>query len=174
MMYIRRKNFFNSSILLKVCIAILWCFGIAFGSVCGVHSSTDYISVMRGFDIQSMSIVGRYVLLFLPLVFSVFAIHYGLYTLILPVVFCKAFIFSYSCCCIVSLFGSASWLLRFLLLFFDSCTLPFLMLIWLRGMTGKQFAMRYEVISCSIYMLIIACVDHYVVLPFTVALLTNL
>lgn len=170
MMY-KRVSIIRSAFYCKILFLILWCLGISAGCYCALHSSAALTSMMHRQEIIPMSIVGRYVLLGLPFVIMAFTIHFDLRFFYVPVVLLKSFIYSYSSCAIISMYGSSGWLCHILLLFFDLCTIPVLIFLCLRAIQKKLT--QKELIICSIYVLIIAYIDHLAILPLTVELLNH-
>lgn len=171
MMYTKGVGLFRSDILCKVLFAVLWCLGIFAGSYLVLHSDASFISLMRRPSIQSVSIVGRYFLLILPFIISVIAMHLHLRFVFFLMAFSKAFLFSYSCCFLIAIFGSAGWLFQFLILFFDLITIPFLILFWTRNVTTDAHRMHRDLTLYLIFLLIILCVDYFAILPFATKLL---
>ena len=145
-------------------LCLFWVLGFLLGAD---NSSLfyDLNSLMRGGLLCSVSIVSLLTVSFLPFLFSAFVVAIGLRWLLYPICFLKAFCCSFACTAIHVAFGSAGWLMCFLLAFSDLLTMPMLFLYWLRHISDLRFFSGTEcVFFLSIYTLI-GCIDYYYVAP---------
>ena len=102
----------------------------------------------------------------LPLVLSILIVRFRrIYFLYILAAF-KAFSFSFCLCAIGYCFGSAGWLIRFLLLFSDSCILPCLIWLWLRCFSRKCIAFKKDLTACIGITVLVGFIDYFVISPF--------
>ena len=90
-----------------------------------------FVSLMRSALLQPVSIVGLFICIFLPLILSYFSILLKKPIIILVVCFIKSIAYGFSYGLLALLYSEASWLLRSLFLFSDSCMLLILVTLWL-------------------------------------------
>lgn len=169
MMHIREVHAYRKTFLFRLLVTILWCCGLIAGYRCIQYSSANLISLMHTPVVTAVSIVGRYTLLNLPFVIVVISAQFNLFFINSLILFCKAFLYAYSSCSIIALYGSSGWLCRFLFLFFDFCTLPALIYLCIR--LAKKELEKRDLVITSIYAFTITCIDYFAILPFTVRLL---
>ena len=110
-------------------LLFIWVMGLALGYM---FCEPVHFSLMRSISGQSVSIVGSFVCIFLPLILSVACILFEKPILLSIVCFIKAVAFGFSSALISYNFTSGLWLIRFLFLFSDSCYLPCIMFLWLK------------------------------------------
>lgn len=162
--YTDRKVF-----LLRLFVTAWWCFGLIAGYRFAQYSSAGFVSMMHMPIVTAVSIVGRYTMLILPFVIVVISSQFNLRFINSLILFCKAFLYAYSSCSIIALYGSSGWLCRLLLLFFDFCTLPALIYICIR--IAKRELEKRDFVITLIYVFTITCIDYFAILPFAVRLL---
>ena len=160
-------NFAHSSFCFRrnfVCIFFVWIIGLFLG-VClyGPIYSTLMYSVVH----QPVSIIGLIMIWFLPL-FAVYA-SYSLNKPFLSFIVCflKAVAFGFSGCLITENFGSASWLVRFLLLFSDHCCVIILFVFWAHIFCSN---VRKHTYIFYIFAALIAVCDYFIISPFAIGL----
>lgn len=143
-----------------------WFFGLAAGVGLSFLADDSFLSTMRAAASSHVSIIGLLSAILLPLLFSAFAVYISQPQLLLPVAFCKAFLFSYLAFGVTAAFGTAGWLVRGLLMFSDCLTLPLLWWFWLRCLRiPKEDATHCFFFACAAALLI-GCVDYCTVSPF--------
>ena len=158
----RRNRFF---------LACTWIFGLISGAVCSVHSGIFLTSLMRTAVHGSVSIVGLMSAGLLPLLFSAAAVFISKIWLLIPVAFCKAFLYAYFAAGLMAAYGNAGWLVRILFMFSDYVMLPVLWWYWMSVLDGRdRLFYRKSAVACAAA-LMIGCFDFYIVSPFLASLL---
>lgn len=145
------------------------------GLVCGIvafSSACDFqISWMRGVPYGSVSIVSMLCVTCLPFLFSAFAVYLSKPAFLLLISFGKAFCFSFISLGVQFAFGSAGWLVRWLLCFSGCISAPVLYLYWLRHIDGgKGFSWLETLCFLSVFLLM-ASFDFVEISPFLASLI---
>lgn len=151
-------------------LACAWFLGLVSGVLFSMSASGVIGSAMRAALRSRVSIIGLLSAMLLPLLLSAFAVYIGAPAFLLPIVFVKAFLIAWMGAGILSAFGSAGWLIRILLMFGDSLSLPFLWWYWQKA-TAELHSWRHCILV-AVCMLSIGCLDYYVVSPFLVNLIS--
>ncbi len=120
---------------LRWVLAAVFAFGFCCGLAFGFHFGGDIASLMPGSFLGSVSIVQVLIHLLLPFAVSGLLCLFSPFLLI-PVCFCRAFVFSFTHFCVLMAWGWSGWLVRWLLLFSDCLCLPLLYCFWLRCLSG--------------------------------------
>lgn len=150
-----------------IVLLFLWLVGLIAG-YCIFFLYRPYLSVqMRSVISQPVSIVGLLCTVFFPFLCTYASISANRPVLIWAVCFFKAVAFSFSFACVSVLFGSAAWIIRFLLMFSDICSLLPLFLIWIRS-SGD--AGMYNFGMSAVFALVLAAVDYFFISPFLIGL----
>ena len=152
-------------------LAICWILGLLLGAIYGYRADPSYIHLMRMASSSRTSIVGLILVLYFPLLLSAFAVYSGRPQWLLPICFLKTFIFASCGSSLLTVFGSATWLVRMLLQFTDVCTLPFLLWFCLRNITGYNANTRFDFLVCLVAMTILGTLDFCVISPFLASLI---
>lgn len=126
---------FQSRKACRFILAFFWISGLICGFLVYLSAETSLVPLMHSILSETVSIVSLLCVTALPFLLSIFMVFFSKPWLILPICFCKAFLFSFVSIGILQLYGSAGWLIRFLLLFSDCVTVPFLYWFWLRCLT---------------------------------------
>ena len=158
----------------KYCVPFL-AFSLTFGFSMGIYLARtmqdSMFSLMRAVAFSRVSIVGLFVLLFLPLLLSAAAVYFSIPAMVLPLSFCKGFCMGYCALGILFVFGSASWLVRLLLMFSDCFMILPLSWFWIRHISGCRNMLRRDFLICSAIAIVIGIVDYFLVSPFLVMLM---
>jgi len=106
------------------------------------------------------------------MLFSAFAVYISQPVLLIPIAFCKAFLFSYTSIGILTAFGSAGWLIHLLFMFGDILTLPLLWYFWSKFLSDNCS----HAIRCLLPILITAAfigyTEYRVISPFLANLIS--
>lgn len=113
-------------------LVICWLVGFLCGAACCAVSSAKITSLMRRVVFSPVSIVGLLNAALIPFLLSAVFVAFGKPWIIAVICFVKAFLFSFVSFGTLVSFGPGGWLLRYILLFCDCLTLPFLIWYWLR------------------------------------------
>ena len=154
-----------------VLLALFWTVGLLLGSFTSLSADTLLVPTMHTALHSGMSISGLLAALLLPLLITAFAVYIRQPLLLFPVAFVKAFLYSFTGTGLLTAFGSSAWLIRILLMFADSLSLPLLFWVWLRVLSDDQtMALRSIAITAALA-LMIGCFDYAFVAPFLASLI---
>lgn len=145
-------------------LVVFWCVGL----ICGIFTAAgagNLSSLMRACCHSRVSIVGLMFVPTLPFLFSAVAVYFSFPRLLYPIGFLKAFSFGFCLQAVSSAFGSAGWLMRFLLLFTNCMTIPVLCWFWLRHVDGNTGNWIRDTLICCGLFLITAILDHSWITP---------
>ena len=155
----------------RVLLAIFWITGLLLGTLTSLLADDLLFSTMRMALCGGMSILGLLVALLLPLLITAFAVYISQPLLFLPLSFLKAFLFSFVGAGLLTAFGSSAWLLRILLMFADSLTLPLLWWVWLRVLSDEYSSPMRSTLVAAAFVALIGCFDYVYVAPFLALLI---
>ena len=119
-------------------LAFCWCLGFGFGVVLFLYAGTPGVSLMRRIICGSVSIVSLIGIGLLPFLFTAFAVFLSELRLLFLICICKACLFAFVSMGICLAFSSAGWMMRPLLLFYDSILCALLYFLWYRLLTGRK------------------------------------
>ena len=147
-------------------IASLWVFGLIFGSICAVAGRSVLTPLIFSAASASAPLFQLLLITLLPVVFSFCAALWGEYWLLQPIIFGKAFLFAYVASAITVTYGTAGWLVRFLLMFTDFCTLPLLLWYWIQLYTRRRSQLFASTALFLVFFLLIGVLDTHFISPF--------
>lgn len=160
-------------LLRRFLLILFWFLGVFIGIWIAQQTITVTSSLVRSVVDSRSSIVGLLTVLTVPFLISAILFKLSLPTLGFCIVFIKSLLFSYCSCSLVLAFGEAGWLMRWLLLFSDSCTVVLLLWLWIRNITGQGKKIKSDLLFCCLITVLIGCVDYYILSPFAAMLLSN-
>ena len=139
-------------------LAFIWITGLICGASLFRLAGNSFSSLMRGAVSGSVSIVSLLSVSLLPFLFSAFAVYIRSDRLLATLCFIKGCLFALVSCSILSVFGSAGWLIRILLMFSDLlCIIP-LWRYWIFCTSGtskgllKPLTVAGTLVSCIVYL----------------------
>lgn len=147
-------------------LACAWLLGLVSGAVLSIFAGDPLFSMMRAAASSCVSIPGLLSATLLPLLFSAFAVYISKPWLLIPIAFGKAFLFSYLSVGVMIAFGSAGWLIWWLLMFSDSCSLPLLWWFWLKAVSQPRGSLIRRTGFALAAAAVIGSVDYCIVSPF--------
>ena len=109
----------------KMLLAFLWVVGFICGCLCAAGAD-NVASLMRACCVAGVSIVGLFLVPFLPFLITAAAVYFSAPFLVYLTGFCKAFLLGFCVCAVHSGFAEGGWLVSMLLLFTDMLTIPVL------------------------------------------------
>lgn len=165
-MFYNRFAVFVRSQYRVIFLACLWLFGLVLGFYISAAGSESSVYLMRTAVLRSVSIVGLLVVLIFPFVISAVLIHYVSAKCIYPLAFLKAIFFAFCLHSITLAFGSSSWLVRWILMFSESCMVVILLWFWIRNISGSGRSYIGEITVFAVFSAIIFFIDFYAVSPF--------
>ena len=147
-------------------LAASWLCGFVFGVFCYSTSCPEFTSLMRRAFSCSVSIVGLLNAALIPFLLSTLFIATSMPLLLPGLCFVKAFLFSFVSIGVLKSFGSGGWLLRYLFLFSDCVTLPFLFGYWF-GCLSTTIKSRPVFATCVVFLLLslVTILDYHVIAP---------
>lgn len=151
-------------------LAFSFAAGLAAGSFSCSSAEFNSVSWMRGAADSPVSIVGLLGVICLPFIFSAAAVFMNQIWLLIPIAFCKALSFIQVSLGISKAYGSAGWLMRFLLMFADIVCLPVLVFFWVRFGFCRKPMSCWTVLSFLGIAACIGCFDFCVISPIVVGL----
>ena len=149
-----------------ILLAFSWLLGLGAGGFVSRNAGDHIVSLMRLAPMCQMSIVGLFFNILLPFLLSAFAVYVGLPKLMLIICFGKAFTYAFVVCGIFACYDGSGWLIRWLLLFSDSCSLVLLYGYALRHISG---ACRFSLSSFAVLVVgigLLTGVDYTMISPF--------
>lgn len=153
--------------------AIIFCviclLGFAFGALYITHYS--FSSLMLLLEYPQMSIVTGVVISALPFIVTYICLRHSADLLIFVLAFMRTFMFMYCFGAITIAYAEAGWLVRTLLLFSDCIAVP--LLIWYTVTKMLHYSRKWDPLIgfCLVCVIVIRCIDCYVISPFTWRLL---
>lgn len=145
------------------------CFaGLVLGILWGSHTGIISDSWMLGALTSPLSIPGLTAILLVPFLLIALAIFYSRLWLLCLTLVMKMFCFGACGWALTAFFGSAGWLVRFLLMFSDSMMLPMLCFLALRRCTGRLS--RGDFLLGVGWMVLVGALDFWLVSPFLATL----
>lgn len=155
-------------------LAFFWITGLLFGIWVYDSAEDSLLVLMRGVSQYTVSIVGLLCVTLLPFLLSAIAVFYSMPQLIFPICCLKGFLFSFVSVGVMQSFGSAGWLLRGLLLFSESTTMPLLYWYWTYCLSDRQRKCGYQMMYVLALSFLTASMDYRFISPFLVQMISNL
>lgn len=150
------------------CVLLL---GVFCGSIFSGLAEPVLFQLMRTAAESRVSIVCLLPVILLPVVLSAFAVYIGLYWLLIPIAFAKAFCFGYLCSGILILYPYSGPLFAVLFLFTDVLSLPVLCWFWLRCTRGREPGL--QAVAPSVILIVgIGIINDQLISPFLASLLS--
>ena len=153
-------------------LAVFFFLGHFLGVCFSLGAGDSFFLMMRMAAFTPVSISGLLSAATLPFLFSAVAVYFKRPVLLLSVAFMKAFCFSCVGLGVIACFGSAGWLIWFLLQFSDCCAMPLLYWYWRRHIRGNgafDWAVSMMLLSA---LLLVGAFDYCVISPFLADILT--
>jgi len=148
-----------------VILAFFWISGLISGFLLFYQSAAS-ASLMRGCVYASVSIVWFLVLSILPFLFSALAVFLSFPPLLFLACFLKALCHGFLLAGLDSVWGSAVWLVRLLVLSDDFILVPLLYYFWLRCISRVKNSIFLEsLVTCSCGILVIIGINRLII-PF--------
>lgn len=152
-------------------LAFFWLTGILSGAWISVSAGAPLLSLMRSALNGSVSVVGLLLVTTLPFLLSALAVFLSGPGWLFPLSFGYGFVYAYVSLAVLRSFGSAGWLIRFLLCFSVSAVTPILYFFWLRHVAGDGNNTVSEVFFFLSLAVLIGSIDYSLVSPFLAGLI---
>ena len=153
-----------------IVFCLFWLAGFLLGMVLVAGLDGSLFSLMRPAFGGWVSIIRQFAALILPFLFAAFAAYSNKPFFVQFLCLLKACGFTFCGMAINSAYGSAAWLVRFLLQFSDTLTLPIFCWFCLQILRKKCVVLN-DLIICIVFAAIFVCIEHFAVLPFLAELI---
>lgn len=147
-------------------ISCSWLSGLVTGMLTALKTVTTHFFWTQSLHNSDLSVVGFLAFLLFPYLLSTILFRVSMWKGVLPLVFLKAFSFSWCATTIIRVFHHGGWLLRILLLFSSSLTAPLLLWFLIRNSNRDNCKNQRDLLFCLILTLIIGCIDCSLISPF--------
>ena len=144
-------------------LACSWSVGLILGIQVAKGVPGDFLS--WNCTVQNVSLPGALIVALFPIVVSVLLMYMGQFWLIPVVAFLKSFSFAYVSWILMREFGSACWLIQFLVMFSDCISLPLLWWFWCHMMKSAQNAPISLSVPMGLMLIAIVVLNHRFILP---------
>ena len=153
--------------------SLAWLVGLFAGAFFATQATTIHNSLTQSLSYSGLSVVGFLAGLSFPFLLSAIFFQMSLYGFLIPLIFGKAFSYSWCVCAILCSFFDAGWLVWHLLLFSDSIVTILLLWYWFRGLKEENNRRQVDLLLCLVFTLAIGCIDCCIVSPFGISLLLH-
>lgn len=154
-----------------IVLSLLWISGLLLGILMSCFADSVLSPTMLSAPDGSLSIFCFLSALLLPLIISVLSVYLSQPCIIFPVVFTKAFLFSFVGFGFLNSFVTSGWLMRCLMMFSDSLALPILWCVWLQAFSNDRRAlMQFSALAAAL-ILLIGFFDYAFIVPFLATLI---
>lgn len=144
-----------------------WCLGFLFGVFLFLYAGTPGVSLMRRTVYGSVSIVSLIGIGLLPFLFTAYAVFLSELRLLFLICFCKACMFAFVSIGISVAFSSAGWMMRGLLVYYDSILCVLLYFLWHRLLAGRK-VYWFAIIFAGV---LAGSIEYYIISPFLAGLI---
>lgn len=149
-----------------------WMLGLMLGCICSAASPTALTPLVYSAVSDPPSLPRLLLTVFLPIALSFFAVFFHEYWLLQPIIWGKGFLFAFVATAATAAYGSAGWLVRFLLMFTDCCTLPLLIWYWIQIYNRRRSRLFIQTVLLLVVNLLICALDLRFVSPFLTAVIS--
>ena len=156
----------SSQLRKRHALGLFWIAGLLAGGFFFLFGAERLIPLMLVFLRGNVSIVLFFCLIFLPPFLSIFAASTRMRGLLYIIAFGRAFLYSFASVALLISFGSAGWLVRFLLCFSGFFSSPFLYWLWLCCLRTGSGPSSLEVFFFVSVLLLIGSIDYRLIMPF--------
>ena len=161
----------SRGVCFRFVLSITFAFGLCFGIYLAAESEAILRQALLGIISVSLSLSGAIFAFILPFLLSVACIAFSLPAMVIPVCFVKAVVFGFCSCGTLLVFGSSGWLIRFFLLFTDSCTLLPMLWFWLRHIDGSKLSLKRDIVICFSLFVLLCAFDYFIISPYLMMLM---
>ena len=156
----------SSQLRKRHALGLFWIAGLLAGGFFFLFGAERLVPLMLVFLRGNVSIVLFFCLIFLPPFLSILAASTRMRGLLYIIAFGRAFLYSFASVALLISFGSAGWLVRFLLCFSGFFSSPFLYWLWLCCLRAGSGPSSLEVFFFVSVLLLIGCIDYRLIMPF--------
>ncbi len=156
-----------------VVLALCWIFGLFFGLFFVSSEGNFLTAAICSGSYRRASFIGLLAITLIPLCLSYVAFIRAKQPILYLICFFKAFAYGACLQAIVLVYGSASWLVRLLFLFSDSCSVVILLWFWYRRIFVGRFHCRKDFLTSVLIAFFLSMFDYFFVSPYLVKLMQN-
>ena len=153
-------------------LAFSWLLGLGVGGLVFRYAGESIASMMLLAAAGQLSIVSLFLCTSLPFLLCATLVHMDKPGLLLPVCFCRAFLYAYALCGVFAAFDGFGWLVRWLLLFSATFGSALLYAFAQRHISGLRSVSLGELAFWEICLAVLAAVDYFYISPFLRQLLS--
>ena len=164
---------FRSPAASRILFCFVWIAGLVCGCIIASQASDTYLLLMRRAASSPVSITGLLAAVFLPFLFIAFSVYISRPKLIYLICFFKACTFILTGLSVISAYGSAGWLVRFLFQFADCASLVLLCWFACQHLDGNKEKLWSNTALCAVCTAFLGCIDYCYVSPFLAILIEN-
>jgi len=154
-----------------VTLIVVWSVGLLLGALFSPNLGDAVFTIVRREVSARSSVISHLVTVCLPLLLAAFVVNKHKSYLLLLISIVRAFQFTFCGGIICSLYGSAGWLVRFLLQFSDVFSVPILCWFSLRHISVDRGVNKKDFRISLLLTLIVGCIDYFVISPFFASLI---
>ncbi len=154
----------------KYVISCFFTFGLLLSFLAASAVGEALLPAMRMVQFSHVSIIGLLSALIIPVFISAFAVYSNESWIIPILAFLKSFTFGYCAFAITAAFGSAGWLVRYLILFSDIHLICILWWFWLRHYPEKGKRILLDTAIAVTTAVFICLLDLLLIEPFRLLL----
>ena len=153
-------------------LALLWTAGLLFGAMCAVFGSgVPVLTVRDAVRSHEVSFIWLILIRLFPLAFSSHSVFNCRSAILIPAVFLRAVVFSYTGACVVSGLGSSAWLIYWLLFFADTLIVTIHWFVWVCAFREKVSFSQRGLLFAAALIVLITIFDYLFVVPFLMKLI---
>ena len=157
--------------LLRYTLLFIWCVGLFLGFLfaSSAEATIRYMRCASAF--RGASIIALFLSQILPLLISIIAIRFRLKSFGYFIILLKSFLLGFFHCITLFIFGSAAWLVKFLLSFSESVNIIILLYLWITKIdyTGRWYFKKS--ISIIIAAAFVCYIDIRFIAPYSILLI---
>lgn len=148
------------------------CFaGALIGTYASRFTGASFLLLTRMTLLSPVSVVGLAACCLLPFLFAAFAVFISCHWLLYLICFIDFFLYCWFGFSVMSVFGSAGWLIRLFLQFPGSCLLPVLCWFSLRHISGRSTLLKRDISLCFLMAFLTGVFYYCVIAPFLASLI---
>ena len=163
----------NNRSLSRIIFCFSWISGLICGCIIAVQVSDTYLLMMRRAVTSPVSIFGLLTVSFLPFLFITLSVYISRPKLIHCICFLKACSFMITGFSVITVFGSAGWLVQFLLQFTDLGALALLCWFACQHLDGSKNSLGAHITLCGTCVAGLVWIEYCYVSPFLAMLIEN-
>ena len=142
-------------------LACSWIIGLFLGISVAKSVAIEHPPLTAAF--QNHSFISGLIVILFPYIVTISLMYIGLPQLIPAIALLKSFSFAYVSWILMKDFGSAGWLIQFLMMFSDCVSLPLLWWLWCRFLKSRQASPISLSAPIVIAVILVTIFDHRII-----------